>query len=153
MTNLLHLPTLMFPSFAARIEHDGEKATIFDVVRKKHVALTPEEWVRQSCMHWLFSQHYPQGRCSIERRIDSSGMRCDLLFSDKFLKPFLLVECKAPAISVSDITLRQTVWYNLTLQAPYMLLTNGLVAYCAKTERDGTLEMLDHIPPYPLHLP
>lgn len=150
MSEMVVLPTLIFPSFAARIETDEKGAHIYDVIRKKYVQLTPEEWVRQTCVHWLISRNYPLGRSSVERRIDKTGMRYDILWVDREIKPFLLIECKAPTVPISEHTLRQSAWYNLTLKSPYMLLTNGLTAHCAKVASDGTVEFLQDIPEYTL---
>ena len=149
MSNLVALPTLIFPTFGAKIDSSQGPLRIYDDVRRKYVSLTPEEWVRQHCVHWLHKRGYPMGRCSVERRIDKSGMRYDLLWVDADLKPFLLVECKAPEVSVTTDTLRQSAWYNLTLQAPYVLLTNGRTAYCARVDRDGVVDILADIPTYP----
>jgi hypothetical protein len=149
MSDLVALPTLIFPSYNARIDSTGERLQIFDDVRKKFVALTPEEWVRQHCMHWLASRGYPLSRCSVERAITKSGMRYDIMFVDDDMKPFILVECKAPDVKVTTDTLRQGAWYNLTLRAPFVLLTNGHSAYCASVDRDGTVDLLEDIPNYP----
>lgn len=147
--SLVALPTLIFPTYGARIDNSGPTLKIFDDVRKKYVALTPEEWVRQHCVHWLVSRGYPIGRASVERTIDKGGMRYDLMFVTAELAPYLLVECKAPDVAVSVETLRQTSWYNLWLKAPFVLLTNGRSAYCASLNSDGTLDLLNDIPEYP----
>lgn len=143
-----HLAPLIFPSFEMKISHEGTTTKIYDVVRKAHVVLTPEEWVRQHCLHWLLSLGYPLGRCSIERTLKHGGMRYDLLWHDAQLHPFLLVECKAPTIGITESTIRQTSWYNMQLKAPYILLTNGKVAYCANVASDGALVQLDDVPTY-----
>lgn len=143
-----HLSPLIFPSFEMKLSHEGSTTKIFDVVRKTYVVLTPEEWVRQHCLHWLLSLGYPLGRCSIERMLKRGSMRYDLLWHDAHLHPYLLVECKAPSIRITQDTLRQTTWYNMQLKAPYVLLTNGSVAYCAHAADDGSLTQLDDVPTY-----
>lgn len=149
MSELVALPTLIFPTYAAKINSSDDALQIFDDVRRTYVALTPEEWVRQHCIHWLAGLGYPLGRCSVERRIEKTGMRYDVLWVDAELRPFLLVECKAPAIKVSIDALRQTAWYNITLHAPYILLTNGLHAFCAQVEMDGRVDPVTDVPTYP----
>lgn len=149
MNELVSLPTLHFPTYPARIRSNTHTLEIYDDVRAQWVALTPEEWVRQNCLHWLLSRGFPKGRCSVERRLGRKGMRYDLLWLDAKLSPFLLVECKAPSIAVSTDTLRQSQWYNLTLRAPYVLLTNGLTTYCAAVDREGYVDILPDIPNYP----
>jgi hypothetical protein len=85
----------------------------------------------------------------VERVLDRNGLRFDLLWRDAELRPFLLVECKAATVPITTDTLRQSAWYNITLQAPYILLTNGRAAYCAHVDADGAVDMLDDIPTYP----
>jgi len=146
------LPPLIFPSFDMKVSHDGSAARVFDPVRRMWVALTPEEWVRQHCLNWLLQRGYPLGRCSVERRVarsaDSSSQRFDLLWRNGHLEPFLLIECKSASTPINNDTLRQTAWYNLTLKAPYILLTNGRMAFCAHVGDDGTLAPQSDIPDY-----
>lgn len=146
------LPGLIFPSFDMKITSDGGNTRIYDPVRRSYVVLTPEEWVRQHCLHWLLSRGYPLGRCSIERRVTttatSSAQRFDLLWRDEYLQPFLLVECKAPSVPLNESTLRQTAWYNIELKAPFIVLTNGLSAFCTKVNDDGSLTPQADIPDY-----
>ena len=149
MSDLVALPTLIFPTFPAKIDSSDGPLRIYDDVRRKYVALTPEEWVRQHCLHWMHQRGYPMGRCSVERSVDKNGMRYDLMWVDSEMRPFILVECKAPDVAVTTDTLRQSAWYNLTLKAPYVLLTNGRTAYCAKVDRDGVVDILADIPDYP----
>ena len=146
------LPPLIFPSFDMKVSHDGSAARIFDPVRRSWVSLTPEEWVRQHCLNWLLQRGYPLGRCSVERRVDgrarAAAQRFDLLWRDARLEPFLLIECKSASTPINDDTLRQTAWYNLTLKAPYILLTNGRMAFCARVEDHGSIVPQTDIPDY-----
>ena len=148
------LPALIFPSFDMKISRDDHATKIFDPVRRSYVSLTPEEWVRQHCLHWLLSRGYPMGRCSVERSVErtsaANAQRFDLLWRDAHLNPFLLVECKATTTPINDATLRQTAWYNLSLKAPFILLTNGLTAFCARIADDGMVEPQTDIPDYSL---
>jgi len=148
VSELVALPTLIFPTFEARISSDDGTLKIFDPVRSQHVALTPEEWVRQHCLHWLVARGFPIGRCSVEKVLDKNGLRFDLLWVDAEMKPFLLVECKGADIPITTNTLRQSAWYNITLKAPYILLTNGRVAHCAHIDPDGVVDLLDDVPLY-----
>ncbi|MCU0329911.1 MAG: type I restriction enzyme HsdR N-terminal domain-containing protein [Candidatus Kapabacteria bacterium] len=151
MSDLVALPSLIFPPIKADVASDGDGLTIYDIVRKRRVALTPEEWVRQHVIHWLaYHRGYPAGRASVERSIGPSGMRFDVVWHDATGAPWLLIECKAPSIAVTSDTLRQSAWYNLTIRAPYVLLTNGNAAFCARVERDGAMEFIPDIPPYPV---
>lgn len=148
------LPPLIFPSFELKLQRDESSMRIFDPVRKRYVVLTPEEWVRQHCLHWLVSRGYPMSRCSVERQVQQgqvqTAQRFDLLWRDAHLAPFLLVECKSTSTAINDATVRQTAWYNLSLQAPYIFLTNGLTAFCGHVLQDGSIEPLADIPDYSL---
>lgn len=148
------LPALIFPSFDMKVSHDGSATRIFDPVRRSWVVLTPEEWVRQHCLNWLLQRGYPLGRCSVERRVDgkahSASQRFDLLWRNSHLEPFLLIECKSATMPINDDTLRQTAWYNLTLKAPFILLTNGRMAFCARVANDGSLLPQSDVPEYSL---
>lgn len=106
---------------------------IFDVLRRKYVLLTPEEWVRQHFVHFLVNTHrYPKSMMSIERgaTYNSLQKRTDLCVFDQQGKPYLLVECKAAHISITQEVVRQVSVYNQVLQARYVAITNGLEHYC-----------------------
>jgi hypothetical protein len=146
----LVLPALIFPPYHTRITTVDGVARIFDEVRSAYVALTPEEWVRQHCVHWLIDAHgYPKGRCSVERTVGRTEQRYDVVWMDAHVKPFLLVECKAPGVPLTHETVRQSAWYNLTLRAPYLMLTNGQSAIVAAVSDDGSLTRVDDVPTYP----
>ena len=148
-------PELIFPPIDARTELTGSVERIYDVVRRTYVALTPEEWVRQHCIHWLMSQGYPLGRCSVERAISVSGttMRYDVVWMDDQLRPYLLIECKAPTTPVTAAVVEQSAWYNHTLHAPFLLITNGRTAHCYSCKPDGSFTVMTDVPPYPQHSP
>ena len=149
-TEPLVLPALIFPSFETKITTRDGIVRIYDDVRKQQVALTPEEWVRQHCIHWLVDhKRYPLGRCSVERAVRGTLQRYDVVWMDEHMRPFLLVECKAPSVSITEDTLRQSAWYNLTLQAPIIFLTNGRSAVVAAVDADGSMRRLDDVPSYP----
>lgn len=151
MADTVSFPPLIFPAFQALLDTSGTTPRIYDAVRRQYVALTPEEWVRQHCLHWLVThRHYPVGRCSVERMMTGTGQRYDMVFMDGAMQPWLLVECKSYHKPVNLDTLRQSAWYNLTLQAPYILLTNGKVAYCAAVTANAEPVLLEDVPPYPL---
>lgn len=153
MADELHLPPLIFPSFETRISSDDGRLTIYDPVRRQRVALTPEEWVRQHCIQWFASRGYPLGRCSVERVVDERGQRFDVLWRDAELKPYMLIECKSFDVALTHAALRQSTWYNLRLHAPYMFVTNGRAAHCARVGSNGTVDLLDDVPPYPTLTP
>jgi hypothetical protein len=121
-------------------------------LRKKMLKITPEEWVRQQFIHFLIEQlNYPAGRMTSEQIVAYNGMkkRCDVALYDAYGKPLLIVECKAPTIPITQDTFSQIAKYAYTLQAPYLILTNGLEHYCAFINKEtNQLKYLKEIPHY-----
>lgn len=113
---------------------------IFDPVRKKYVALTPEEWVRQHILHYLLELGYPASLIAIERAIEVNGQvrRFDVVVYDRDAKPLILVECKAQSESLDHTVVMQAIAYNLTVKAKYLWLTNGAHTYFIRLS-DGTV--------------
>jgi hypothetical protein len=125
----INLPVLNLPHYEPDLLQDGDKLMIFDFLRKKHLILTPEEWVRQHWINFLiYKQHYPGGLFSLEKGMKYNQMnkRTDLVVFDRQSKPYLLVECKAPDIKIDQKTLSQIMTYNTTLNCPNLILSNGI---------------------------
>ena len=147
-------PLLDLPPFEAKLSYSAtNQPLIWDALRRRHVVLTPEEWVRQHVVHYL-AQHlgYPRGLLVLERglRYNQRLKRTDLLAMNPAGRPLLLVECKAPAVKIDAAVARQAATYNQTIGAPLLLLTNGLTHYCWRVDFEkGTNERLAEIPPYP----
>lgn len=118
---------LNFPEFPLSIRQTFSGEEIFDIIRKQYVALTPEEWVRQHCLH-LLANTYPKELIAVEGslKVNRMNKRFDILVYDKELKPFLLVECKRTEVEITQKTIDQVLAYNHTLNAPNVFLTNGL---------------------------
>jgi hypothetical protein len=126
--------------------------SIKDPIRKKFVVSTPEELVRQLLIQYFvrntsFSKNY----IKVEKSITLNGMkrRYDLVIYDRNLHPYLLVECKAPEVRLSQESFDQIFRYNLIMRAPYLLVTNGIRSICAAmgTGKEDYV-LLDHIPEY-----
>lgn len=67
---------------------DQGKAKILDVLRRRYVALTPEEWVRQHFVHYLIEhKHYPAALLANEVRltIGDKSVRADSVLYDASL--------------------------------------------------------------------
>lgn len=106
--------------------------SIFDEIRKKFIVLTPEEWVRQHVIQFLLqNMKYPKSYINVEKLIKVSGLskRYDGIVFKPNGEIFLLIECKAPEISISQDTFDQIARYNLELKAQYLMVTNGLNHY------------------------
>ena len=107
--------------------HEAQQQ-VWDIARRKWVALTPEELIRQLLLHHLVeTKGVAVGRIAVEREIDYYDLkkRFDLMVFDQSGLPFLLCECKRPDVKLSQDALYQLARYNDTLQAPHLLLTNG----------------------------
>lgn len=120
---------LNLPECSLKIKNEEGNEFVFDIVRKKYVALTPEEWVRQHFIHLMINQlSYPKSLITLEFPMTyfRSGKRSDILLMDRNGRPFLLIECKSAKVKLGSETVRQVSTYNKIMQAPYIAMTNGL---------------------------
>ncbi len=141
---------LNLPPFEYKVTKIGEKPYIFDIIRRKYVMITPEEWVRQHVLHWLMAVHqFPKALIRTESGLNYHQLakRTDILIYDRDGNPFLLVECKAPHISLTDLVFDQAVRYNAVLKARYILISNGL-EYFVFEVKNGEVTLLETIPYY-----
>lgn len=116
------------------------KPTLLCAIRRKRVAWTPEEMVRQCVLLFLMEDAgYPSALLAVEKKVAVNGMpkRFDILAYDRSGNPFLLVECKADFVPIAQHVFDQAARYNRYLNAPYMLITNGLEAYCCEVDMLG----------------
>ncbi len=126
---------------------------IFDIIRKKYVALTPEEKVRQHIISVLVKdKNIPQSLISVEAQIKVGKLikRFDILVYDRELKPWMIIECKKEDIVLSPEILNQAIRYNKTTNAPYLLITNGIDFFCFKNNNTTSqLERQEKFPDFP----
>ena len=143
---------LNLPPYPIKIQEKGEKRQIFDFLRRKWVALTPEEWVRQHFTHFLVEhKNYPQALLAneVELRIGEKRLRCDTLLYNKELRPRMIIEYKAPTIQIQQKTFNQISVYNLLLKVDYLVVSNGLSHYCCKMDYERqSYQFLEDIPDY-----
>ena len=143
---------LNLPPYPIKIQEKGEKRQIFDFLRRKWVALTPEEWVRQHFTHYLTEQKgYPKTLLAneVELRIGEKRLRCDTLLYNKELRPRMIIEYKAPTIQIQQKTFDQISVYNLLLKVDYLIVSNGLQHYCCKMDYPNQkYTFLETIPDY-----
>ncbi|WP_395632729.1 type I restriction enzyme HsdR N-terminal domain-containing protein [Flavobacterium sp.] len=126
------MQNLNFPAYSFRFKNSKNKVSIFDEIRKKFIILTPEEWVRQHTIQFLLQEKkYPKSYINAEKTITINGTtkRYDLVVFKPNGELFLLVECKAPEVTISQQTFDQIARYNLKLNADYLMVTNGLNHY------------------------
>jgi hypothetical protein len=144
---------LTLPEYSFRIrQYENNKAVIFDPIRKKDVLLTPEEWVRQNLIRFLIEERFfPSSLISIESsvKINKLNRRFDALVYSRIGHTLLLIECKAPNVEIRQETFDQIIAYNHKLNAPYMLVSNGLKHYFCKINLlEKKYIFLDDIPKY-----
>lgn len=143
----LNLPTYEFRT----TERDGNRV-IYDPLRERYVRLTPEEWVRQHFVRYLTGTlDVPTGLVAVEAsfRYQSQPRRADIIVHDRQGDPLLLVECKAPRVSIGQDAFDQCARYNIVLGAPYLVVTNGQTHYaCAINFDTQSYKFLDDLPPY-----
>lgn len=144
--------TLCFPPFEYKVKKIDGQVWIFDRIRKRYVVLTPEEWVRQHLLHFLIdSRNYPSHLIAVEKEINVCGLRkrFDVLCYDRKGNPFLIVECKAPTVALSQLTFDQAFEYNLTVDARYVAVTNGCTHYCGELTEEKVFVLHPDFPFFP----
>lgn len=126
------------------------EGTVFDPLRKKHVALTPEEEVRQHFIGWLNTQrNYPLALMASEYtiKLGRKSLRCDLVVFNRNLQPQIIVECKAPNVALGRSVREQIAAYNSILEVPHLIITNGNETYvCSYNEAIGKYMFVEDIP-------
>ena len=144
---------LNLPVYDVKLRGTQEKPEILDFLRRRYVALTPEEWVRQHFTHWLVEHKgYPQGLLGneIALKCGEKTLRCDTIFYNKEAQPRMIIEYKAPTVSLTQRVFNQISVYNLLLHVDYLVVSNGLQHFCCRMDYEGqTYHFLDHIPDYP----
>ena len=126
--------------------------SIFDEIRKKFIVLSPEEWVRQNVIQFLLqNKNYPKSYINVEKLIKVNGLskRYDGIVFKPNGEIFLLIECKAPEVPISQDTFDQIARYNLELKAQYLMVTNGLNHYfCQMDFENETYIFLKELPDF-----
>lgn len=141
---------LHFPKYSFRFKNSENKVAIFDEIRKKFIIITPEEWVRQHVVQFLLQdKKYPKSHINVEKllKINDLNKRYDVVVYNPDGSIFILVECKAPEIKISQHTFDQIARYNMTLNADYLMVTNGLNHYFCKMDYEK--EKYDFLPELP----
>lgn len=139
-----------FPKQQVKIEQRRGVNEIFDIIRKKWVILSPEEWVRQNILDYLLiSKKYPASLIAVEKEIKLGELkkRCDIVVYNRETKPWMIIECKEMNVSLSQKTLDQILRYHISLPAKYLIVTNG--SYCfGFAKKDGEFIETDIFPDY-----
>ena len=139
-----------YPPYQPKIKKELNKELIFDEVRKQWIILTPEEWVRQNFLQYLIQiKKYPAALIAVEKEIFLGDVkkRFDIIVYGKNTEPWMLIECKEMNVALSSSVLNQALRYNINLQVPYIILTNGSFCYGFKTVNNELVEVTE-LPEY-----
>lgn len=143
---------LNLPSFQYKIREINGKAEIFDIIRKKFIILTPEEWVRQHFISLLIDHYkYPKSLIRIESRLKYNQLqkRSDILVYGRDGTVFLIVECKSADVKISQSAFEQVARYNFSLKSKYIAVTNGLQNFCCCMNHEkGDYEFMKDLPAF-----
>jgi len=140
------------PSFDISLRQHQGRREVFDFLRQRFVTLTPEEWVRQHFVHFLVEHKgYPKGLLAneMELRVGEKRLRCDTVLYNTALQPQMIIEYKAPSVTITQRVFDQIVVYNMLLHVDYLVVSNGLHHYCCRMDyARHSYEFLPDIPDY-----
>ena len=144
--------TVEFPVPAFKIKHEKGRDCIFDPLRKKWLVLTPEEWVRQNFVQYLIQVlHYPASLIGLEKeiKVGERKRRFDIIVCNRNAEPWMLIECKAMEVPLSEGVLDQALLYHQSVQGNYLVITNGSFTKCFMLKPE-VAEVLEMPPPQSL---
>ena len=143
---------LNLPTFKVKMKDDAAKKMIFDIIRRKYVVLTPEEWVRQHFVHYLIEQlGYPRELLSneVEVTLNATSKRCDTVLYDRDLKARMIIEYKATDVPITQKVFNQIMRYNMALHVEYLVVSNGIDHYSCRIDyATNSYVFLSEIPSY-----
>ena len=143
---------LNLPEYHLKIKNENGRTLVFDIIRKKFVVLTPEEWVRQHFIQFLIHEKkYPPALMAVEKQliINSQPRRFDLLSYNRKGEPFLIAEFKAPDVNITQETFDQAVRYNMALKVKYIVVSNGMQHFaCEIIYEKNSFSYLKEIPEF-----
>ena len=128
---------LNFSKYNFRFKSNENKTLIFDIIRKKFVILTPEEWVRQHTLHFLITEKkYPVSYINVEKQLllNDTVKRYDIVIFKNDGDVEIIIECKAPSVTINQVSFDQIARYNLALNSNLLMVTNGLTHYFCKMD-------------------
>lgn len=144
--------SLNLPAFDAKIVQRDGKTVIFDMLRRRYVALTPEEWVRQHFVHYLVERKgYPPSLMAneVQLALNHTKKRCDTVLYKRDLTAQMIVEYKAPDVGITQTVFDQISRYNMVLHVDYLVVSNGLRHFCCRMDyARRTYRFLPDIPDY-----
>lgn len=146
------LQPLNLPPYPFKISDDNGQLTLFDEIRKKHIVITPEEWVRQHFVQYLINQKkYPKTLIKLEGGLRLHGMakRTDIVVFNTTGDKILMIECKAPAVAINQKVFDQIARYNMTHRIALLAVSNGLQHYyCQIDFENQAYKFISELPAY-----
>ncbi len=142
-TTFGNMITVEFPVPTFKIKQEKDKDYIFDSLRKKWLVITPEEWVRQNFVQYLIQVlQYPASLIGLEKeiKVGERKKRFDIIVCNRNAEPWMLIECKAMNVPLSESVLDQALLYHQTVQGNYLVITNGAFTQCFML-KPGVAEM------------
>ncbi len=144
--------SLNLPTYDIKLSGTKQRPTIYDNLRRKYVALTPEEWVRQHFVHYLIGHKgFPQTLMAneIKLSIGDKTLRADSVLYNRELRPKMIIEYKAPSIALTQKVFDQITIYNMLLHVDYLIVSNGIQHFCCKINyENNSYTFLKDIPNY-----
>ena len=144
--------SLNLPAFEPKIAVRDGRRVIFDPIRRRYVALTPEEWVRQHFVHFLIAHKgYPRALMAneVQVRLNGTRRRCDTVLYRRDLSARMIVEYKAPDVPITQAVFDQITRYNMVLRVDYLIVSNGLRHYCCRMDYENSrYTFLPDVPSY-----
>lgn len=144
--------SLNLPAFDIKIRTKNGKNVVFDILRQRYVALTPEEWVRQHFVHFLINyKNYPQQLMANEVQIQlhNTVRRCDTVLYRRDLSAQMIIEYKSPDVAITQTVFNQISRYNMAMKVDYLIVSNGLRHYCCKI--DNSRRQYSFLPDIPVY--
>ena len=149
-----HMYKLNFPLYQIPIKNKENKTLVFDSIRKKWLKLVPEEWVRLNCIEFLINEKkISRSLISVEKefKLNNLKKRFDIVVFNKKGEIYLLVECKAPNVKISQSVFNQITKYNLVLKSKFLMISNGINHYFFTMNFESQkIEFLKELPSYDL---
>ncbi len=143
---------LNLPPFDMKLSGTRERMKVFDILRRRYVALTPEEWVRQHFVNYLINHlGYPAPLLAneVQLTVGEKHLRADTVLFSRDMRPRMIVEYKAPSVAITPEVFNQIAVYNTLLHVDYLVVSNGVEHYCRRIDyTTGQAVSLDHIPTY-----
>lgn len=146
------MQTLNLPETDLKIINKDGRLHVFDILRRKYVSLTPEEWVRQQFVHFLILHKGYPVECignEISITLNNTKKRCDSVVYGRNAQPIMIIEYKSPQVEITQNVFEQISRYNIRLKVEWLIVSNGMHHYCCHIDYDnGTYQFVEDVPSF-----